>query len=357
MMKRTYGLDVLRAMAILLVVFSHSSNILSPFIPGLKNVGVCGFLGVELFFVLSGFLIGSILVKIFCATEVFNFKILAGFWKRRWFRTLPNYYFFLILNILLLFLAGQFFFDWRYLLFFQNILESAPGFFGESWSLAVEEWFYLVFPLLLFVIMAIYRRLDRRKVFIGVSVGFLLLITLFRLWFVMKYSPEWESGVRKVILLRLDSIMYGVVLAYIKYYYAEILKRNKKVFLVVGIIVTGLMIYQFYFLAANLDNFYLKTFYFSLVSLSLVCLIPFFDQLESSNSKVGGFLTFVSKTSYSIYLLHNSILLVIVMHAIKAKSLSEAILVFLIYWVLVFVLAALNYKLFEYPVTQLREKF
>ena len=62
---------------------------------------LCGFIGVEIFFVLSGFLIGGILLKQMFAGELDSASGLAVFWKRRWFRTLPIYYLFLILFLLL----------------------------------------------------------------------------------------------------------------------------------------------------------------------------------------------------------------------------------------------------------------
>src|SRR5450432_1247018 len=86
---RVYGLDIMRAFAIIPVVMGHGGFILNkaetnfPWIPLID--------GVELFFVLSGFLIGSILLKIFNEPD-FKFESVMNFFKRRWLRTLPNYY-------------------------------------------------------------------------------------------------------------------------------------------------------------------------------------------------------------------------------------------------------------------------
>ncbi len=99
--ERIFGLDALRATAILMVVSSHVLWIYpksNAFIPTLFEL--FGFWGVELFFVLSGFLIGSILYKTF-VNENFTLKSVFHFLKRRWFRTLPNYYLVLLLNILI----------------------------------------------------------------------------------------------------------------------------------------------------------------------------------------------------------------------------------------------------------------
>ena|SRR4030067_605713 len=87
---RVYGLDILRAFAILFVAYGHGSAILGDHIN--KTIYYFPiFNGVVMFFVLSGFLIGGILLKVINQTE-FNKKDLFNFWIRRWFRTLPNYY-------------------------------------------------------------------------------------------------------------------------------------------------------------------------------------------------------------------------------------------------------------------------
>ena len=98
--RRAFGPDLIRATAITLVLVAHT-------FPG-KQFSIVswgrvyfGHLGVELFFLLSGYLIGGILLK-----ELFSHRLetpgdLFRFWKRRWFRTLPNYYLFLLIFLLI----------------------------------------------------------------------------------------------------------------------------------------------------------------------------------------------------------------------------------------------------------------
>ena len=98
--ERNFGLDFLRFYAIISVVYGHGSWLFKH-IPILENSSLFFFIdGVELFFVLSGFLIGGILLKKFANS---NINIVFNFYKNRWFRTLPNYYLFLLINILLSF--------------------------------------------------------------------------------------------------------------------------------------------------------------------------------------------------------------------------------------------------------------
>ena len=111
--------------------------------------------GVDLFFCLSGFLVGGIFIKQFNRKEKFEQKDFYNFWIRRWFRTLPNYYFILLVNIIVYWIwsGGQLQSNiWKYFLFLQNLTYlDSYRFFGESWSLTIEEWFYLSFPLVCWV--------------------------------------------------------------------------------------------------------------------------------------------------------------------------------------------------------------
>lgn len=96
---RVFGLDLMRAFAILFVVFGHGNR----FIHDEASRSIREFLifdGVTIFFVLSGFLIGRILLRT-VLHEQFDGRMLLTFWMRRWFRTLPNYYLVLILLIVL----------------------------------------------------------------------------------------------------------------------------------------------------------------------------------------------------------------------------------------------------------------
>src|SRR5688572_4697894 len=87
---RKIGLDLPRALAITLVLVSHF----------VKRCEILGFYGVELFFALSGFLIGGILYRDLAASPGWTFPRVKHFWFRRWWRTLPNYYLFLIIALI-----------------------------------------------------------------------------------------------------------------------------------------------------------------------------------------------------------------------------------------------------------------
>jgi peptidoglycan/LPS O-acetylase OafA/YrhL len=139
--RHAFGLDLARATAVLSVLFAHGALLFAEAFPAARYVLiVCGVLGVEIFFALSGFLVGRQLLL------VAEGRAGAGrFLARRWYRTLPNYYLFLAVNAALAaWIVARTGLDASFLAFAQSFAAPARGdFFPESWSLAIEEWFYL----------------------------------------------------------------------------------------------------------------------------------------------------------------------------------------------------------------------
>ncbi len=137
---RNHTLDVIRAIAILAVLSTHLTNQFAGGTVLAKGLSVGG-RGVDLFFVLSGWLLGSQLIREAKHTGTID---VCRFWLRRWLRTLPAYYAVLFATFAQFVIQGQENrIDWRYLFFFQNYYETCP-FLGVTWSLCVEEHFYLI---------------------------------------------------------------------------------------------------------------------------------------------------------------------------------------------------------------------
>ena len=151
---RFHGLDTLRAIAILLVMLFHFD--LQGMVPtAIRPVARVGWVGVDLFFVLSGFLIGSQLMEPYMRGER---PSLRDFYLRRAYRILPAYFVVLALYLVLPLWreAPGPYAGWQYVTFTWNVL--LLGYpehraFSHVWSLCVEEHFYLFFPLLLVLLM------------------------------------------------------------------------------------------------------------------------------------------------------------------------------------------------------------
>ena len=148
--QRDAWLDALRAAAILSVMLYH----LLQMSPGARygwSVARHGHLGVELFFVLSGWLIGGLYWR---ERRDRGSVALIRFWQRRWWRTLPPYLVALVVSWVVVFATRQERFDLGYLVFFQNYYPRMP-FFLVSWSLCIEEHFYLLMPCLVALAFAL----------------------------------------------------------------------------------------------------------------------------------------------------------------------------------------------------------
>src|SRR5437868_3911525 len=145
---RQPGLDLLRALAIIIVVIYHAGIMGFP-LPG--RVHRFGWIGVDLFFVLSGYLIGGQLL----APLATNQRIALGrFLTRRALRILPAY---LVVLTIYLFLPSwreypEMSPPWKFLISVQNIGLHGGTAFSHAWSLAVEDQFYLLLPLVLLVL-------------------------------------------------------------------------------------------------------------------------------------------------------------------------------------------------------------
>lgn len=237
--QRIFGLDVMRTSAILLVVFWHNADLLGRYLPGIRLGPVID--GVDLFFVLSGYLIGGILLRYATMDGIPLPRRALHFWQRRWLRTLPNYYLFLLINIGLVHfgLANGVLNEntWGYAFFLQNAWKSVDLFFWESWSLVVEEWFYLLFPVLFFTVLAL-RKLSAQACFLFVTMLLISCSTLLRLQMVEGVSSvfELEEGARKLMVTRLDTLGIGMLAAWMTSKFPKAWRRLRLPLLVLGLL-------------------------------------------------------------------------------------------------------------------------
>ena len=209
--ERQPGLDLLRALAIIVVVIYHAGIMGFP-LPG--RVHRFGWIGVDLFFVLSGYLIGGQLLAPLARDRHIN---LGRFFARRALRILPAY---LVILAIYIFLPWWREYPemtpwWKFIISVQNIGLHGGTAFSYAWSLAVEDQFYLLLPLILLFV----NRWRRAAVIIPcvIVLGGIALRT-FLAW----QNPATDSGVSfrgfqtwiyYPTWTRLDPLVFGVGLA------------------------------------------------------------------------------------------------------------------------------------------------
>jgi len=220
--QRLAALDTLRGIAVLLVLARHMPlpEGLSPWLDvPLRALQRGGWAGVDLFFVLSGFLVSGLLFREWSR----HGELRAGrFLIRRCFKIYPAFY--AMLAVVMIWSVSQGRWPgWGYVgseaLFIQNY---GPAVFPHTWSLAVEEHFYLTLPLLLLLLRSGKERpfAALPAVFVGVAVACLAL----------RVAGAWgqSMAVRGSFApthLRIDSLLFGVLLAWLTHFRGEPLRR------------------------------------------------------------------------------------------------------------------------------------
>lgn len=350
--KRILGLDLFRALAIILVVSSHGHFILNNYSFNIKKIFNID--GVDLFFVLSGFLIGSILIDLVIQKRLSSFSVIFSFWKRRWFRTIPNYLLILLVNFILVFygvLDGDIeMFNISFIFFFQNFHKGFYGFYWESWSLSVEEYFYLFVPIILFLLNKFF---SSKKAILLTFLIFILFPLFYRIFIANKIVDDfwWDVEFRKVVLTRIDSIMYGVFMAYLVTYYNKLILQNKNLLLIVGVI----LVITISLIPFDSNSFFSKTFLLSLQPIALMFFLPKAYTIRSLGVYwIEKSIRFISKISYSMYLT-NLIFAQLIFKYISNIAGFKSIIVYFMFWSLTILTSFILFKYFESPTTKLRE--
>jgi peptidoglycan/LPS O-acetylase OafA/YrhL len=360
---RIFGLDLLRAVAIFITVYGHAVMLVPPAYQSWHNLPVSAIDGVNIFFVLSGYLIGGILLKaLLDARKPFS---LGHFWMRRWLRTLPAYLVVLGGAVAVAAAQGKLPAEvWRYFCFSQNLVAPHPTFFPEGWSLAVEEWFYLLFPVTVLVLAGVTR--SRRAAMAGTIALFLTLPLVFKYYQYQQGkgldAALWDSYYRRVVAARLDAIALGVLACYLQHYHAGLWRGLRRPGLALA---AGLLVVTFLYpkLGPNVlfYNVWLRPL---LEGLTVLLVLPFFSQLRYAHyTPTMRGLTLLSLISYSMYLLNKSILIKLVLtpltHSVLTPHLGAGgwLVAYALYWVLLLVGALLLYTYVEVPFMKLREVF
>ncbi len=352
---RIFGLDLFRSFAILIVVKEHSSIFLEKIFTKTPNIILPT--GSDLFIVLSGFLLGSHLIKTIEEKQSFNFSLLSNLLKRRWLRTLPNYFLFLIINIILVYfglIKGELN---RYIVTYfpllQNFYKPYDFLFWESWFLTTIEWSYFIFILALFLLYSIKPLFFKLKFIILFSI---LFFVFFSIAYRFILSPKvidytyWDLYIRKTVLCRFDGLGLGFLSAFVKYYYQSFWNKYKNTSFIIGISILFFMINKYY----DPTKYSPMTiaYYFTIIGISIVLLFPKLESLKNENIPFKPF-AFISRVSFAMYLIHMPLLQILSNHFSHSNK-TEAFFLYSIFWISLLLLSFLVYAFFEKPIMNLR---
>ncbi|HKR06978.1 MAG TPA: acyltransferase [Bacteroidia bacterium] len=388
------SLDGIRGLAVLFVICHHWAfdffNI--PF----------GWVGVQLFFVLSGFLITRILFS----EKDFSFgKFLTRFYVKRALRIFPLYFGFLGLFALLYFVAGtvlsknnaglnllmlleEFPVNISFLLTYTyNFMEMYHAMithikipntdlFSHLWSLSVEEQFYIVFPFVIYFLSL--KNLKRVLVFILIGCPVLRFISVELLKTVTDNNYLIGTIIYRQTPFQFDALCFGAVLAVFDF--KSLLKRLKMSFYICLLLTAGVGIINYLWLHNSVEHITLKglgyeyaenmvygnrlSYGLTLINiccaLMILCSINETPILKLLESKV---LVFIGKISYGIYLFHYPFLKIYriaLSHFFTTQQINGRILleagIFLTYLTCLIIICTGSYFLFEIRFLKLKEK-
>lgn len=338
---RIPNLDLIRGTAIAMVLVFHSVQFLPSKPEWIWALSKPGHYGVELFFVLSGYLIGTLYFRELDTTGSVD---TGRFILRRITRTIPPY----LLALAPAFLGSFFFekehFRWEYLVFLQNYLPEMP-YFMPSWSLCVEEHFYLLLPFILYSLVWLGRRLRLASMVIAIIL--LASPTILR---VAEYKELPSFGYfRTASHFHFDALFLGVFAAWASLRHPDIARKLEQHRpLILGSSLVALLLSS---LLSEKLAFLLATPIISLLFMLAVLCLAHGRQYPFSRSKA---IALLAGSSYAIYLTHAMVL----QAAMKAYARQQVPmpLLWAIMTSLCIAIGYLFYTLFETRLMHLRDR-
>jgi len=364
---RNKTIDFLRGIAIILTLFRHA-NIKSDFM--LIQIG---WIGVDLFFVLSGFLVSGLIFDEFKASGKFNGKL---FLIRRGFKIYPAFWVMIVVSIIFKFIVhedvgikhvlSEFF-------FVQNYFHPM---WSQTWSLAIEEHFYFFIVAAFIVIIKFFKNVQKSIIVLAILIILYGAVAKFFILFSdissnFIYTDQQTSlplGFKFMTHYRIDSLMYGLLIAYLYRYHKNLIdwlvSINYIKYTLWVIVFAGLSIPFLWSSDVYPQRMYLFRLGLTILSISFAILLILLLESKSFQKNcsaiIGTFnFNLISKIgfySYSIYIWHILIkdLLFLIFERFNFEQLYIGNTIYFIFSILIGVFLA---KLIEIPFLKIRDKF
>ena len=350
------ALDGVRGLAVIFVFIYHASSSIevhNSFASLLQGIASCGGVGVDLFFILSGYLITGILLH---AKDVENYY--QVFYARRALRILPLYY---------VVMFGMMSMHWppiKAQIWFWFNLSNFPTAFNPGlipylshyWSLAIEEQFYLIWP-------GTVRRLNE-KILIRICIGVIITCLVLRnLPIVLAWNQHWPNFIYRLTPFRIDTLCAGALLALLIYRGVN-LNRFRAYLRIACIAGATILAASF---SAGPSSSLLVRFGYTGAIVCFSALIALALDPASLTAKVfkNRFLRRMGLYSYCFYLIHVGVLShdsffqrrLVGLHLAFANEALNRVIAHSIAFAVTFGISALSYKFFESPILGLKKFF
>ena len=353
--ERRPGLDLLRALAVLIVTLYHAGIMGFPLA---GRVHRFGWIGVDLFFVLSGYLIGGQLLSPVARHQPIK---LGRFFARRALRILPAYFVILALYV---FLPSwreypEMFPPWKFLLSVQNIGLRGGTAFSHAWSLAVEDQFYLLLPLILLLVV--------RRPRAAVIVPCLIVIGGFGLrWFLAVRNLDetgavtfrgYQTWIYYATWGRLDPLVLGVALAALEKIRAQWWQRLMALAPWLVLPALALIVYALWLGETDSITVAMSVWQFPLIALGmaalLVCAVS--PRLPFRRIRIPG-VAFIASVAYSAYLVQKLVIHFVAQFCADHEFAPTSAVVLVVVQVLIYAAATILFFAVERPFLQLRHR-
>ena len=336
------GLDSFRGIGILWIICCH-------YFPG-YGFFKFGWVSLEVFFVLSGFLITKVLLN--SINENHYFK---NFYARRALRIFPIYYLFIGVFFLALFIfskANSFQFLKNnypyYFIYLQNFLFVFNGleplsYLNHLWSLAMEEQFYFIWPITIYYI----RNITTLRKLLIITIIIVFIIRLVIWW---KWGYRYETYHCNTFA-RIDTIAFGCFLG-CGFSYTELTKKVRSLIIILSVSVfpIGIILFK----NPYVTNPLFSTIGYTSISILTIFFIEYFikEKTKFKFLKNNWLINYLGQISYGVYLFH-----IPVFYIINFKSNLPNPVNGIVSMILSFSIAAISYKFYEQRFLNLKKKF
>ncbi|HTK14298.1 MAG TPA: acyltransferase [Xanthobacteraceae bacterium] len=345
---RVASLDLLRGLAAYSVAVPHFFIYNAVGDKYFESVSV---LAVEIFFVLSGYVLAPQILQCISGGRSINLLV---FLVRRWMRTVPPYLVALVFISVMFNEFGSVDFL-HYALYIQNLYHIAieRDYYPVAWSLSIEEWFYVTFPVVVFACSLLFKTKSLR--FIGsIAIAYCALFIVARSFF---GDPlHWGEQVRRVVAFRLDSIGYGFLLYFVtEKVWPGLMRRVRVEAVLAALLASAVLAICVTIYAGGDSHIAQNVFPYAAGMFGALCILSAIklEKIFERRAWLGATGLFVGKLSYSVYLFH----LIFVLLLKSNFGHSNLTIQVMAYVAVMTAFSTMFYYFFESPILAARPKY